>query len=103
MSEEIKTLAPWRRLLTTGSLVALALSAFGTVICWTSHFPLIHLADGVMSTNPWDERLFWGSVFLSLLTSVLALFGRGLPRILLVVTGLLLLVLSTFGYVSNHV
>ena len=63
-----------------------------------------HLGDeGGYQTNPLDLKVLIGSVSLSLLTVGLAFFGRGWPGFTLIIVGLLLLLLSVFGFVSNHV
>ncbi len=79
------------------------LAVVRAVGCWENPFPLVHLADGGYMTNPLDEYLLVASAFVSLLTVVLAAFGRGGSRILMILIGLLLLVLTTFGFISNYV
>ena len=84
-------------------MITSVLSAIGAFVCWESPFPLIPWGAGGYQTNPWDERVFIGAVSTSLLTAILAAFGRGGLRVLLILIGLVLLALSVFGFVSNHV
>jgi hypothetical protein len=102
MSSEIGMRPRWRELLFKAGWIATALSVVGVIGCWNP-VPLLPSGQGGYRTNPWDEVMFLGSVSTSLLTVILAFFGRGLPRTVLILIGLLLLVLSTVGFVSSHV
>jgi hypothetical protein len=102
MNDEIEPIARWRKLLFRCGIVAAALSTVSAIFCWHP-FPLVPWGDGGYRTNPWDEHLFVGSVCVSSVTVILPFFGRGFRRVLLISIGLLLFVLSVFGYVFNHV
>lgn len=84
-------------------MISCALAVVGAVGCWENPFPLVHLADGGYMTNPLDEYLLIASACASLLTVVLAAFGRGGSRILMILIGLLLLALAAVGFVQSHV
>ena len=103
MSDHQRTLTQRRKVLFGGCVIATGLSAFCAVGCWISPFPLVSSGNGGYSTNPLDEYLLCISVLLPLLAVALAFWGRGLLRLLFIGIGLLLLVLSVFGFVANHV
>jgi hypothetical protein len=103
MSSEVQIYPRWRKLLFRAGLFAGALSLAGGIGCWMNPFPLLPWGEGGYRTNPLDEYLLSASISASLATVFLALFGRGLRRILLIAAGLLLLALSWFGFMSNHV
>jgi len=103
MNDRIGAVAPWRRWLFAAGVVSICLGALGTVICFTVPFPLVHLANGGLMVNPWDDRVLRATVIASLLASGLAAFGRGLPRILLISAGPVLAFIALCGYVQNHV
>jgi hypothetical protein len=102
MSDKIHERAQWKKLLFGSGIITSALCTITTVCCWRP-FPLVPWGEGGYRTNPLDETVFLGSVSLSLLTVALAFFGRALPRFALISIGLLLFLLSVFGFVSNHV
>jgi Mn2+/Fe2+ NRAMP family transporter len=103
MNSEKQALPAWRSTLIISSLVCCILSVLGALVCFNSPFPLIPWGQGGYRTNPWGERVLWATVSTSILTVLLAFSGRGIPRILLIVSGVLLLVLSMFAYMANHV
>jgi xanthine/uracil permease len=103
MNSNSPMLSRWRMHLFRGSVITCVLSAIGAFVCWDNPFPLIPWGVGGYQTNPWDERVFVGAVSTSLLTVILAVFGRGITRVLLILIGFVVLALSIFGFVSNHV
>jgi hypothetical protein len=103
MSEGVSGLSDWRMVLFRLSWVAALLSAGAMVVDWTVPFPLVHIADGSYSISPWDGRVFEVGLSFCALTMVLAAFGRGVLRWLLIALGPIIFVLSVFAFVSNHV
>jgi hypothetical protein len=103
MNEGVNGLSNWRMVLFRLSCVAALLSAGAMVVDWTAPFPLVHLANGGYSTNPWDEYFYNAGLVLCLLTVLLAFFGRGIARWLLIALGFVLLMLSFYGFMVNHV
>jgi hypothetical protein len=103
MSDRSADTAVRGRSLFGAGIAVCCLGAIGVVLCFTVPFPLIHLPNGVLTENPWDQRVLRATVLASLLASVLALFGRGVPRMLLVTLGMILALLAVLGYVQKHV
>ena len=79
------------------------LSLFGAIICLMNPFPLLPWGEGGYRINPLDECLLFASVSSSVATVILAIFGRGLQRVMLIAAGLVLLAISWFGFMANHV
>jgi hypothetical protein len=78
------------------------LSLLVTMSCWIDPFPLLHTPAGGYSTA-WLE-LAWGLAFgTALLSIILALFGRSWPRILLIGSGTMLLLLVYGALLQNGV
>lgn len=103
MNSDNQVFPRWRGFLFRTGMLAGALSLAGAIGCWMNPFPLLPWGEGGNRTNPLDEYLLWATVSASIATFIFAIFGRGLPRILLITSGLLLLIVSWFGYMSNHV
>ncbi|HEY1803309.1 MAG TPA: hypothetical protein VGG45_02405 [Terracidiphilus sp.] len=103
MSDRGEVIAVWRSWLFGTGVVLCCLSAIGVVLCFIVPFPLIHLSNGGLMVNPWDQRVLCAAVLASLLASLLAAFGRGVQRILLIVLAAILALLAIVGYVQNHV
>ncbi|RZU39294.1 hypothetical protein [Edaphobacter modestus] len=73
-----------------------------TMSCWVDPFPLVHTPDGGYSIAWLD--LAWKVAFSTAsLSIILALFGRSWPRILLIVSGALLLLLAFGALLQNGV
>ena len=102
MNEGVNGLSNWRMVLFRLSCVAALLSAGAMVVDWTAPFPLVHLADGSYSISPWDDRVFEAGLGFCALSIVLAAFGRGIWRWMLIVLGIFLLALSVFGFLGSH-
>jgi hypothetical protein len=65
-------------------------------------FPLRKLPDGGFS-DVYESAAFAGAACIALFTIVLAFFGEGLSRLLLLVGGVLLLALDYVALLSNGV
>ena len=65
-------------------------------VSWGDPFPLVHHDNGDLSISPWFDRLLAVAGCGAFATIFLALFGRGVKRLLLAVAGLLMLFL-TYG------
>lgn len=102
MSERVNGLGNWRMVLFRLSCVAALLSVGAMMADWTAPFPLLHFADGSYSISPWDDRIFEAGLGFCALTIVLAAFGRGIWRWMLIVLGVLLIALSAFGFLGSH-
>jgi len=105
----------WRRIgLLTLPLAGFRIAAFrcGIVVgllsllvsmsCWIDPYPLVRTSDGGYSIA-WLE-LAWKLAFgAGLLSLILALFGRGWPRLLLIASGIVLLLLMYGSLLQNGV
>jgi hypothetical protein len=82
-------------------------AAMFTLVClgvfWSDPFPLVHHVNGDLSINPWFDRFFAITSCSAFATILLALFGHGAKRLLLVAGGLLLLFLTYGALLSNGV
>ena len=92
----------WRVVLFRLGCVAALPCVIAMVMDWTAPFPLVHFADGGYSISPWDDRVFEAGLGFCALMIVLAAFGRGKRRWLLIVLGVFLLALSVFGFLGSH-
>jgi hypothetical protein len=95
-------LASFRMVCFYSGVVISILTSLVTMSCWVDPFPLVHLPDGGESIA-WLElawRIAFGGAFVSI---VLALFGRGSSRILLVLSGLILTALVFGSHLQNGV
>ena len=73
-----------------------------TLSCYIDPYPMVKTADGSLSIA-WLDRA-WAVAFITPVISMfLALFGKGLPRILLLVSGVLCLVLAYGSMLQNGV
>jgi hypothetical protein len=95
--------ASWRVWLFRLGVVA----AMFTLVClgvfWSDPFPLVHHGNGDLSISPWFNRFFAITSCGAFATILLALFGHGAQRLLLVAGGLLLLFLTYGALLSNGV
>jgi len=95
-------LAGARMLLFRCGLVVSILCSVTVVCSWIEPFPL--LADGAGGYSDIRESmLFMAALSTAALTIGLALFGRGAPRLLLVGSGFLLMVVAAGAVLSNGV
>ena len=73
-----------------------------TLSCYIDPYPMVKTADGGLSIV-WLDRA-WAVAFITpVISMILALFGKGLPRILLLVSGVLCLVLAYGSMLQNGV
>jgi Mn2+/Fe2+ NRAMP family transporter len=80
------------------SVVALLVTAS----CYIDPYPFLKTADGSLSIA-WLERA-WAVAFIpAIISMILALFGKGWPRVLLLVSGILSLVLAFGSVLQNGV
>jgi hypothetical protein len=89
-----------RRVLFTCGLVVGALSAVLVFGCWLDPFPLVVTKGGGYS-DLWESVLLVSASGTAFLTIILALFGQHLPRILLLLSGFLLLIFSFGALIAN--
>jgi len=85
-----------------GGLVLSALSVLMTASCWIDPYPLTQTLDGGFSIV-WLDRAWMVAFVTSMISMILALFGKGKPRILLVGSGVLCLVLEYGTLLQNGV
>ena len=65
-------------------------------------YPLVKTADGSLSIA-WLDRAWTVAFITPIISMILALFGKGWPRILLLVSGVLCLVLAYGSMLQNGV
>ncbi len=85
--------------------VGLLLSVLGlflTASCWLDPYPLTATADGGFSIA-WLGRAWIGAFVMLVVSTILALFGKGWPRIMLVLSGVLSLLLEYGSLLQNGV
>jgi hypothetical protein len=70
--------------------------------CWIDPFPLVSTRDGGYSTELLDWA-FCGAFTMGLLSLILALFGTGWPRVLLIVGDLILFAMMYGALLQNGV
>jgi hypothetical protein len=80
------------------SVVALLVTAS----CYIDPYPLVKTADGSLSIA-WLDRAWTVAFITPIISMILALFGKGWPRILLLVSGVLCLVLAYGSVLQNGV
>jgi hypothetical protein len=83
----------------------LLLSAFGLLAiasCWIDPYPLVRTPDGG-SSIAWLDRAWAVAFAASLLSIILAFFGTGWPRVILVLSGVLSLLLAFGSVLQNGV
>ena len=80
------------------SVVALLVTAS----CYIDPYPLIKTADGSLSIA-WLDRAWTVAFITPIISMILALFGKGWPRILLLVSGVLCLGLGYGSMLQNGV
>ena len=73
-----------------------------TVISWAAPFPLQSDGSGGY-IDRWNSSAMMAALILSFATCLLALFGRGKQRMVLLVVGLALLLLSFAALLANGV
>jgi hypothetical protein len=85
--------------------IGLLLSVFALLVtasCYIDPYPMVKTADGSLSIA-WLDRA-WAVAFITpIISMILALFGKGWPRILLLVSGVLCLVLAYGSMLQNGV
>jgi hypothetical protein len=95
-------LSRFRRASFRAGLLLSLLGLLLTASCWIDAYPLVRAADG-SSSIPGLE-LAWTAAFItSIMSTVLALFGKGWPRILLAVSGALTLALGYGTLLQNGI
>ncbi len=83
-------------------VVISVLTSLVTITCWLDPFPLVHLPNGSESIA-WLE-LAWKTAFGgATICIILALFGKSLPRILLALSGIMLVLLPFGSILQNGV
>jgi hypothetical protein len=95
-------LGRFRNALFRGGLIISILSSIVTISCWIDPYPLASTPDGSYSIA-WLElawEVAFGTAFLSI---ILAFFGRSRPRMMLIVSGTLLLLLTFGSLLQNGV
>jgi len=73
-----------------------------TASCWIDPYPLTQTLDGRFSIV-WLDRAWMVAFVTSMISMILALFGKGKPRILLVGSGVICLVLEYGSLLQNGV
>lgn len=85
-----------------GGIVLSVVSVLVTASCWIDPYPLVTTPDGGFSTA-WLDRA-WAVAFVApLISIILALFGRGWSRIMLVLSSGLTLLLAFGSLLQNGV
>ena len=94
-----EVLPAWRRWLFRLGVAGAAVASILTVLSWLAPFPLRHDAGGGYT----DVNSIVGlrSVIVSILPLVLAPFGRGISRILLLVCGAVCFLAAYGGLLAN--
>ena len=103
MNDANTVMAAWRRLLFGAGIVLFCFGAVGVVISYIVPFSLVHLRDGSLMVNPWDDRVLHATIVVSVLGSVLTAFRPGHLRLFFIAIGPILAFLAAVGYLQNHV
>lgn len=74
-----------------------------TAISFLDPFALVQHPDGSMSVSPWLGRTWTTGFLAALVTTLLALFGRGKARVLLCASGMLSGLLTFAAVLQNGV
>lgn len=93
----------WRVWLFRIGVAAATISLIACVVSWGDPFPLVHHDNGDLSISPRFDRLLAVAGCGAFATIFLALFGRGVKRLLLAVAGLLMLFPTYGALLSNGV
>jgi hypothetical protein len=79
------------------------LIALACAVCsWVAPFPLISDGRGGFSLNPLEDRVLVARLLAALTASILGAFGKGKSRVVVVLSGPLLIVSSLLGWLGNH-
>jgi hypothetical protein len=78
------------------------LSVLVTASCWIDPYPIVQTPDGG-SSIAWLDRAWIVAFVTPVISIILALFGRGWPRIMLVFSGVLSLFLAYASLLQNGV
>lgn len=92
----------WRTVLFSIGVIAAVLSAAAGVCSWVDPFPLLSDGRGGYRLNPLEGRVLVAGLSTGLATMILGAFGKRVGRVLLVVTGLLLIAFNMLGWLGNH-
>lgn len=83
-------------------LVLSIISLLVIASCWIDPYPLVHTPGGGASIA-WLDRAWLVAFATSISSMILALFGRGWPRILLAISGALSVLLTYGSLLQNGV
>jgi hypothetical protein len=83
-------------------IITNTLGVLVTISCWIDPFPLRQYPDGSVGIF-WLDQAWAGALGLTLLSIVLASFGRGWPRVMLIVSCTLSLLLLYGSLLQNGV
>lgn len=79
------------------------LIALGSAICsWTAPFPLVSDGNGGFSLNPLEDRVLSAGLWSALAASILGAFGKGPSRVVVILSGPILVVFSLLSWLGNH-
>jgi hypothetical protein len=92
----------WRSVIFGLGCIAAVIALAAAVCSWGSPFPLVSDGRGDLSLNPLEGRVLVVGLWSALATSILGAFGKGRKRVLLVLLGPLLLIVSLMGWLGNH-
>jgi len=95
-------LSNFRRASFRAGLLLSLLGSLVTASCWVDPYPLVHTPDGGISIA-WLDRAWTVSFVTPIISMSLALFGRRRPRVLLLVSDLLTLVLAYGSLLQNGI
>jgi len=96
-------LATWRVYIFRAGLGIAILTLVATILCWADPFPLVHLPNGSLWVGLWLDRVFVVAECGSLATLGCGFSGRGGGRVGMCIAGMLLMVVSFWGWLGNSV
>jgi hypothetical protein len=79
------------------------LIALASAVCsWAAPFPLVSDGKGGFSLNPLEGRVLIAGLISAVAASILGAFGKGKSRVVVVLSGPLLIICSLLGWLGNH-
>ena len=92
----------WRTLLFSIGVISALLSAGAGICSCVDHFPLLANGQGGYRQNPTEDLVLFAGLLTGLASMAFGAFGKGVGRILLIATGLLLTVFNLLAWLGNN-
>jgi hypothetical protein len=101
MMDEVR-ISTGRKTLFTAGLACEVFSLAAAVFSWVDPFPLLAMPGGGWRLDPREDWVLAAGLLTALVSTALAFFGKGAPRIVTALLGPLLFLFNYVAWLGNH-